>query len=255
MSNTSVDYRLPGQIALVTGGSRGIGRAICLALSRAGATVIVNYARDEAAADETLAAVLEQGGCGRTFRADITVPAEVDAMVKAVAKEYGRIDILVNNAGVLSRSFLMMTPDVDFKQVIDANLNGTFHCLKSVSRVMIGQKRGTVLNVSSLAGTRGLAGQAAYAASKGAVNSLTVVAANELATYGIRVNAIAPGCIDAGMINELKEEQREEYRKRIPLRRLGGADEVAQVAMFLVSEASSYVTGHVLMVDGGMLIT
>jgi 3-oxoacyl-[acyl-carrier protein] reductase len=245
---------LTDKTVLVTGASRGIGRAIAVACARAGADVVVNYARS---ADEAAQVVDEVRSLGRRAEAvacDVSDLDSVQTMMKRAVGEFGRVDVLVNNAGVLLRGFLMMVPAADFASVLQTNTIGTFHCIKAVSRYMVQRRSGCIVNVSSLAGFRGLMGQGAYAASKAAVNSLTALAAKELAKYNIRVNAVAPGCIDAGMMKDFSDETRESYVGQIPMKRYGRAEEVAQAVIFLASDASSYITGHVLPVDGGMLI-
>ena len=241
------------KVAVVTGASRGIGRAIAVGLAQAGAIVAVNYAGNEAAAEETAQLITDSGGQARTFRTDVADYAQVSAMMKRVIAEMGQIDILVNNAGVLNRAFLMMMSSDDFSRVVNVNLLGTFHCTKAVALHMMKRKTGVIVNVSSLAGTRGLIGQGAYAASKAAINSFTQVSAKEFAGHGIRINAVAPGCIDVGMMKNFSKDVQTSYIQQISLKRYGVADEVSKAVLFLVSDMSSYITGHVLNVDGGLL--
>jgi len=241
------------KVALVTGASRGIGRAIALELAKAGAKVAINYAGSEAAAQDAARLIIDGGGEARIYQADVADYAQVSAMMKRVVVEMGQIDILINNAGVLTRSFLMMMSSEEFRRILDVNLLGTFHCTKAVALHMMKRKSGVIVNLSSLAGDRGLIGQGAYAASKAAINNFTQVAAKEFAGHGIRVNAVAPGCIDVGMMKNFSEEVTTSYIKQISLKRYGAAEEVGKAVLFLVSDMSSYVTGHVLNVDGGML--
>jgi 3-oxoacyl-[acyl-carrier protein] reductase len=238
---------------MVTGASRGIGRAITIELAQAGASVAINYAGNEVAAQQTAQLIIDSGGQARIYKADVADYAQVNAMMKRAVADFGHIDILVNNAGVLARSFLMMMSSEDFRRVIDVNLVGTFHCTKAVALHMMKRKAGVIVNVSSLAGNRGLIGQGAYAASKAAINNFTQVSAKEFAAYGIRVNAVAPGCIDAGMMKNFNKEVEKSYIQQISQKRYGEAGEVAKAVLFLVSDMSSYVTGHVLNVDGGLL--
>jgi 3-oxoacyl-[acyl-carrier protein] reductase len=245
---------LNGKVAVVTGASRGIGRAIASELARAGATVAVNYSGNHVSASETSEAIIAAGGRAACYQCDIADYSQVSAMMKRIAAEFGGIDILINNAGILVRSFLMLMSTEDFRRVLDVNLIGTFHCIKAVAPIMMKRKAGTIVNVSSLAGSRGLIGQGAYAASKAAINTFTHVAAKEFSSHGIRINAIAPGCIDTGMMNEFSPSVRQEYVQQIPLRRYGAAEEVARCVYFLASDLSSYMTGQVLTVDGGMSV-
>ncbi len=240
------------RIAVVTGGSRGIGRAVCLELARRGAHVALCYAGNEAAAKETVAACEAEGARAMAVRCDVSDESQVKALMDAALKEFGRIDILVNNAGITRDGLLMTMKEADFDAVLDANLKGAFLCMKAVSRPMMKQRYGRIVNLSSVVGLRGNAGQANYAASKAGLIGLTKSAARELASRGITVNAVAPGFIDTDMTAALPEAARTALFASIPAGRLGRAEEVARAVAFLASEASAYLTGQVLAVDGGM---
>ena len=240
------------RIAVVTGGSRGIGRAVCLELARRGAHVALCYAGNEAAAKETVAACEAEGARAMAVRCDVSDESQVKALMDAALKEFGRIDILVNNAGITRDGLLMTMKEADFDAVLDANLKGAFLCMKAVSRPMMKQRYGRIVNLSSVVGLRGNPGQANYAASKAGLIGLTKSAARELASRGITVNAVAPGFIDTDMTAALPEASRTALLASIPAGRLGRAEEVARAVAFLASEASAYLTGQVLAVDGGM---
>jgi 3-oxoacyl-[acyl-carrier protein] reductase len=245
---------LDGKIAVVTGASRNLGRAIALELARAGADVVVNYAAQADAAEEVAAEIRALGRRALVVGGKVE---EFDAMRELMDRtlaEFGRIDVLVNNAGILKRSFLMMMKSEDFAEVLAVNTLGTFNAIKAASRTMVKQRSGSIVNVSSLAGLRGLAGQGAYAASKGAVQSLTTVAAKELGHYGVRVNCVAPAVINTGMMLEFDDKTRSSYLQQIPLGRAGEPEEVGRVVAFLASDAASYLTGLVMPIDGGMYI-
>jgi 3-oxoacyl-[acyl-carrier protein] reductase len=245
---------LTDKVVLVTGGSRGLGRAIALRCASQGADVVVNYATGREKAEEVAEAVRATGRRSRAIGAKVDDYARVQAMAKEVVDEFGRIDVLVNNAGVLRRGFLMMCAPADFQTVLNTNLTGAFHCIKAVSRYMVQKRSGSIVNISSVAATRGLMGQGAYAASKAALNSLTTMAAREFAAYGIRVNGVAPGCIHAGMMKDFSEQTKADYVASIPLGRYGHADEIGDAVVFLASSAATYITGHLLTVDGGMSV-
>lgn len=245
---------LQGKCALVTGGSRGIGRAVCLELARQGARVAVNYAGNAAAAEETVKACEAQGVEAFAIQADVADAAACEAMVKEVLTRFGRLDILVNNAGVTRDSLMPMMKEADWDAVLDTNLKGAFHCMKAVYRPMMKQKYGRIVNLSSIVGLRGNAGQANYAASKAGLIGLTKSMAKELAARNVTVNAVAPGFIDTDMTAALPEKAREAMLTTIPMGRLGQAEDVAKAVAFFAGDESAYVTGQVLCVDGGMAV-
>jgi 3-oxoacyl-[acyl-carrier protein] reductase len=245
--------QLDKKVVFISGAARNLGRAMALACADAGADVAIHYRSSADAAHELVAEIEAMGRRAFAVAADVGDYAQFDAAVSACVQRFGRVDVLVNNAGVLLRSMLMMMSPQDFETVIRANLLGTFHGMKAVSRHMIKQRGGVIINVSSAAGERGMIGQGAYSASKGGVNSLTGVGAKELARYGVRVNGIAPGAINTGMISALPEDFQDKYVRDIPLGRYGEADEVARVVVFLASSAASYLTGQTITVDGGLL--
>ncbi|MGE7823028.1 3-oxoacyl-[acyl-carrier-protein] reductase [Paenibacillus sp. NPDC093718] len=243
---------LKGQTALVTGASRGIGRSIALGLADLGANVAVNYAGSEAAAAEVVEAIRAKGVSAIAVKSNVGRTEEADAMVKQVLGTFGRIDILVNNAGITRDNLIMRMKEEEFDQVIETNLKGVFNCLKAVTRPMMKQRYGRIINISSVVGALGNPGQANYVAAKAGVIGLTKSAARELASRGITVNAVAPGFIDTDMTRELPEDMREGLLGGIPLARLGQPEEIAGVVAFLASSSASYMTGQVLHVDGGM---
>lgn len=245
---------LQGKCALVTGGSRGIGRAVCLELARQGARVAVNYAGNAAAAEETVKACEALGAEAFAIQADVADAAACEAMVKEVLTRFGRLDILVNNAGVTRDGLMPMMKEADWDAVLDTNLKGAFHCMKAVYRPMMKQKYGRIVNLSSIVGLRGNAGQTNYAASKAGLIGLTKSMAKELAGRNVTVNAVAPGFIDTDMTAALPEKAREAMLSTIPMGRLGQAEDVARAVAFFAGDASAYVTGQVLCVDGGMAV-
>lgn len=245
---------LQGKCALVTGGSRGIGRAVCLELARQGARVAVNYAGNAAAAEETVKACEALGAEAFAIQADVADAAASEAMVKEVLTRFGRLDILVNNAGVTRDGLMPMMKEADWDAVLDTNLKGAFHCMKAVYRPMMKQKYGRIVNLSSIVGLRGNAGQSNYAASKAGLIGLTKSMAKELAARNVTVNAVAPGFIDTDMTAALPEKAREAMLTTIPMGRLGQAEDVAKAVAFFAGDESAYVTGQVLCVDGGMAV-
>ena len=238
--------------AVVTGGSRGLGRAICLELARGGANVMLCYAGNEAAANETVAACESLGAKAAAVRCDVSKEDEVKALMDAALKTFGRIEILVNNAGITRDGLLMMMKPEDFDAVIAANLRGAFLCMKAVARQMVKQRYGRIVNLSSVVGLRGNAGQVNYAASKAGLIGLTKSLAKELAGRNITVNAVAPGLIETDMTAALPEAVRTGMLHSIPAGRAGKPEDVANAAAFFAAEQSSYLTGQVLCVDGGM---
>ena len=245
---------LKGKAALVTGGSRGIGRAVCLELARRGACVAVNYAGNAAAAEETVESCKAMGVDAFSVQADVADAAACDAMVKEVLSRFGRLDILVNNAGITRDGLMPMLKDADWDAVLDANLKGAFHCMRAAYRPMMKQKYGRVVNLSSIVGLRGNAGQANYAASKAGLIGLTKSMAKELAGRNVTVNAVAPGFIDTDMTAALPDKARESMLASIPMGRLGQGEDVAKAVAFFAGDGAGYVTGQVLCVDGGMAV-
>jgi 3-oxoacyl-[acyl-carrier protein] reductase len=243
---------LQGQVALVTGASRGIGRAIALALGQAGAYVIVNYRGNQDAAEASLAALVAAGGRGELCQFDIAAEEQVDEAVKKIVDAHKKVDILVNNAGVTADNLLMRVKPADWDQVIGTNLKGTVLCTKVVSRYMVGQRYGRIINISSVVGQMGNVGQSLYAASKAGIIGFTKTVAREVATRGITVNAVAPGFIETDMTARLPEKLRDEFVKKIPLGRFGTCAEVAEVIVFLAGAGAGYITGQVFNVNGGL---
>lgn len=238
--------------ALVTGASRGIGRACALRLAADGYAVAINYAHNEAEAQAVLDEIRQNGGEGMLCRADVSDPAQVKQMVRDVNKTLGGPDVLVNNAGIVRDEYLLMLNPETLDRCMELNVKGYFYCAQQAVLKMFRKKSGVVVNISSVSGSFALPGQSVYSATKGAVNAMTRTMAKELAPYGIRVNAVAPGFIETDMLDALPEEKKEEYLKAIPMHRLGQAQEVASVVSMLVSDACAYMTGQILTLDGGL---
>jgi 3-oxoacyl-[acyl-carrier protein] reductase len=249
---TNQVHALQGKTALVTGASRGIGRAIAISLAEAGADVAVNYAGSEKAADEVVAIIEGLGRRAFKVQADVSSSAQVESMVKLVLERFERLDILVNNAGITRDNLIMRMKEEEFDQVINTNLKGVFNCIKAVTRPMMKQRSGRIINISSVVGVLGNAGQANYVAAKAGVIGLTKATARELASRNITVNAVAPGYIETDMTDNLSQEMQQQLLHQIPLSRLGQPDDIAKVVRFLASDDSVYMTGQTLHVDGGM---
>lgn len=243
---------LQGKTALVTGSSRGIGRSIALALAEAGADVAVNYAGNEEAAARVVAEIEAFGVRAYAAKAHVGSSEQFEGMVKSMLEAWGRIDILVNNAGITRDNLIMRMKEEEFDQVIETNLKGVFNGIKAVTRPMMKQRSGRIINISSVVGVLGNAGQANYVAAKAGVIGLTKASARELASRGITVNCVAPGFIETDMTDELPEEYRQKLLADIPLARLGQPEEIANAVLFLAGDSASYMTGQTLHVDGGM---
>ncbi|MDD6569713.1 MAG: 3-oxoacyl-[acyl-carrier-protein] reductase [Acidaminococcus sp.] len=245
---------LVGKVALVTGGSRGIGRAVALKLAENGADVAINYAGNTVAAEEVKAAIEKLGRKAMLVQGSVADTDGVQAIVNQVVKELGRLDILINNAGITRDGLLMRMKEADWDAVLETNLKGVFNCSKAVMRTMMKQKSGRIVNMASVVGEMGNAGQANYAAAKAGVIGFTKSLAKEVASRGITVNAVAPGFIATDMTKVLTDDQKAEMAKTIPLGRAGQPEDVANAVLFLVSDEAAYITGQVLNVDGGMVM-
>lgn len=245
---------LEGKVALVTGASRGIGREIAVTLAQKGASVVINYNGSEERAKEVKDEIESFGGTAKLYQCNVADFAAVETMIKEVVKEMGSLDILVNNAGITKDNLIMKMKEEDFDAVMDINLKGAFNTIKHASRQMLKQKSGKIVNISSVSGVLGNAGQANYSASKAGVIGLTKAMARELASRQINVNAVAPGFIDTDMTAALSEDAKAASAAQIPFGRTGKAKEIANVVAFLASEDASYITGQVISVDGGMAI-
>ncbi|SDJ73052.1 3-oxoacyl-[acyl-carrier-protein] reductase [Sediminibacillus albus] len=245
---------LHGKTALVTGASRGIGKAIALELARQGAKVAVNFAGNEEKAQEVVDEISELGSEAIKIKANVSQEADVKQMIKEVVGQFGTLDILVNNAGITKDNLLMRMKEEEFDEVIDINLKGVFLCTKGVTRQMMKQKSGRIINIASVVGVSGNPGQANYVAAKAGVIGLTKSTAKELASRNILVNAVAPGFIGTDMTEKLTEEQKDGMLDMIPLSKLGRGEDVAKVVRFLASEDANYITGQTIHVDGGMVM-
>ncbi|SES66711.1 3-oxoacyl-[acyl-carrier-protein] reductase [Natronincola peptidivorans] len=245
---------LRGKNAIVTGGSRGIGKAIALELAKNGANVLVNYTSNKAAAEATVKEMESYNVKAYAVQCNVTKSDDVKNMIKIAEENFETIDILVNNAGITKDNLLLRMKEEDWQQVMEVNLNGVFLCTKAVIRKMMKQKSGKIINISSVVGITGNAGQANYSASKAGVIGFTKSVAKEVATKNINVNAIAPGFIDTDMTAVLSEDIKNELIENIPLRRYGQPEDVAKLVLFLSSDFSNYITGQIISVDGGMAI-
>lgn len=244
---------LSGQVAVVTGASRGIGRAVAVELAKCGADVVVNFSGNENAANETVGMCVAAGVKAIAVKADVSKMEDCQNLIDTAINEFGKIDILVNNAGITRDKLLMAMSEQDFDDVISTNLKGTFNCMKLVSKPMMKQRYGRIINLSSIVGLTGNPGQANYAASKAGVVGLTKSAAKELASRNITVNAVAPGMIETDMTDVLNDKVKEAMLNGIPAKRAGKPEEVANAVAFFAAKESAYVTGQVICVDGGMV--
>ena len=241
-----------GKTAIVNGGSRGIGRAVCLELAKGGANVVLCYAGNESAANDAVAACEALGAKALAVRCDVADAGEVKALVDTAVKAFGRVDILVNNAGITRDGLLITMKEEDFDAVVATNLRGTFLAMRAVARPMMRQRYGRIVNLSSVVGLRGNAGQVNYAASKAGVVGMTKSLAKELASRNVTVNAVAPGFIETDMTAAMPEAAKTATLGAIPMQRLGAAEDVARAVAFLASQEAAYISGQVLAVDGGM---
>lgn len=248
MSNKSLE----GQVAVVTGGSRGIGAAVCARLGELGAMVIVNYSASAAGAEKVVSTITTAGGKAEALQFDVSNSEAVDKAFAQILDRHGRVDVLVNNAGVAIDGLLVRTKDQDWTRTIDINLSGAFYCARAVAKPMMKARRGRIINLSSVIGLMGNAGQAAYSASKAGIFGLTKSLAKELASRNVTVNAIAPGYIDTDMTASLTDDLKKSVMDSIPLNRIGTPDDIAGVVAFLSSKDAEYITGTVINVTGGM---
>lgn len=245
---------LNGKSAIVTGANRGIGRGIAIKLASLGAKVIINYRSDEEGAKEVLNIIKENGGEAGIFKADVSKFDDAEKLINHCKEVFGKVDILVNNAGITKDGLILRMKEEEFDNVIEVNLKGAFNCIRHVSPVMLKQKAGTIVNISSVIGIIGNAGQSNYAASKAGIIGLTKSIAKELGGRNIRVNAVAPGFIKTDMTDVLSEDIKQKLKSTLAIKRLGEVNDIAETVAFLCSDASSYITGQVINVDGGMVM-
>jgi 3-oxoacyl-[acyl-carrier protein] reductase len=245
---------LQGKVILVTGASRGIGRAVALKAAKNGATVIANYCKSEREAKDLLNQAAGEGVSIDAFKADVSKEQETNEMFKHIRERYGRLDVLVNNAGIVSNNLLMMTSTDELNRIMDVNCKGSFLCMRSAAKLMMKQKSGRIVNISSIVGIHGNSGQVAYSGSKSFIIGMTKSAAKELGMYGINVNAVAPGFIDTDMTKDLSSEVRQRLLSNTPLGRIGTPEDVASVVIFLCSDMSDYISGQVIGVDGAQIM-
>jgi 3-oxoacyl-[acyl-carrier protein] reductase len=245
---------LDGKVSVVTGASRGIGRAIAVELGKHGGSVVVNYAGREEAANETARLIVEQGGKAEVVKADVSLASEASHLVESALAAFGRIDVVVNNAGITRDGLILRMKDEDWDAVMNTNLKGAFHMIRAAARPMMKQRQGKIVNIASVVALSGNPGQANYVSAKAGLIGLTKSAARELAARGITVNAVAPGYILTEMTADLPQEATSKMLLQIPIGRAGIAEDVAKAVSFLASDAAAYITGQVLNVDGGMVM-
>ncbi len=240
------------KVALVTGASRGIGRACAIKLGAEGYKVVVNYNSNDEAANEVVSLIKEAGGEATAIKADVSKADDAKMLIRETVKTYGQLDVLVNNAGIVKDEFVLMMSEETINKCLDLNIKGYLYCTQQAVLKMFSKKQGVIINVSSVSSKLAVPGQSVYSSTKGAVNSMTATMAKELAPYGIRVNAVAPGFIATDMIDQLPEDKKEEYLNTIPLKRFGTAEEVAEMVAMLAGPACTYMTGQVIVLDGGL---
>ena len=241
---------LKDKVILITGASRGIGRATALLLAEHGAKVIVNYNKSEKEAEEVISMIREKGNEAIKIKANVANEEEVKGMFSEIKKKFGRIDVLVNNAGIMKNNLLLMTKTEEFNEIVETNCKGVFLCMRAATKMMMKKRSGKIINLSSIVGTNGAPGQIVYSGSKAFSIGMTKSAAKELGMYGITVNAVAPGLIDTDMTKDLKEDIKQDLLNNISLGQIGAPEDVAKVTLFLCSELSDYVSGQVIGIDG-----
>jgi 3-oxoacyl-[acyl-carrier protein] reductase len=245
---------LSGKTAVVTGGSRGIGKAIALKLAEKGANIVLNYNSSIGAVEEVIKEIESMGSLAIAVQGDVSVFSDAEKIIKSAVEKFGSLDILVNNAGITKDGLLIRMKEQDFDRVIDVNLKGAFNCIRHAGAVMLKQRSGRIINISSVVGITGNAGQVNYAAAKAGIIGVTKSVAKELASRGITVNAVAPGYIETDMTSVLPEKAKELIMGSIPLKRMGRPEDVAEAVAFLASESAAYITGQVINIDGGMVM-